>query len=393
MKKLFLSVLLIFGISGCITVNQYSNVPWRSQPQQQSDDEVAPGALARSQDYVAGTVIVSAELDAEFTELYAAIGTQTFTEQNVVTDDETSTASLDALDQAIGDQTYVEENFVTDAEDLSDSIDVLDQAVYDAGVTAAAATSTNSVYSMFKGYLRRAKFTWKDADEIYINSGMYHYSGVSEQIMIIESQLTFQFGSAGSNADSTDLCANDIFYLAIDASVVESGTTTVLSAAMLSATTGTPAYSQDKLGYYIGNDRVIAGFLTNTSSGVSEFFHDGGDFFGYAGQIEDLAATDIDTTWTDVTLTGPSFAQKFNCSFVVYSAVENLKSAYWRTNGQVATTGHTYYQWSAANGHYQSPAFSVVTTDSSQKIEIKHSASDSSTSAVYTHGYYFPSGM
>lgn len=56
-------------------------------------------ALSRSQDYTAFTTIVSAEVDAEFDELYAAIGTQTYTEQNYVTNDDTSTEAIDELDQ------------------------------------------------------------------------------------------------------------------------------------------------------------------------------------------------------------------------------------------------------------------------------------------------------
>ncbi len=58
-------------------------------------------ALARSQDYVAGNTIEPGEVDAEFNELYAAIGTQVFTEQNYVATDQTATASLDALDMQL----------------------------------------------------------------------------------------------------------------------------------------------------------------------------------------------------------------------------------------------------------------------------------------------------
>ncbi|MBD3366536.1 MerR family DNA-binding transcriptional regulator [candidate division WWE3 bacterium] len=64
----------------------------------------------------------------------AVIGNRIYTENNYVTDSQTVTASIEALDTSIyatfGNRTYTEDNFVTDAESITSSIDALDQAVY-----------------------------------------------------------------------------------------------------------------------------------------------------------------------------------------------------------------------------------------------------------------------
>lgn len=77
---------------------------------------------------------------ANITTLSSNLGNQTYTEDNFVTDGETTTASLDALDQAVADnadsiaatsgnmgtQIYTEDNYVTDGEVITNSVDVLD---------------------------------------------------------------------------------------------------------------------------------------------------------------------------------------------------------------------------------------------------------------------------
>jgi hypothetical protein len=87
---------------------------------------------------------IATDIDA----LETAIGTRIYTEQNYVTNGESLTSSIDALDQQlqntqtdadsaaaeanantgkIGNQTYSQENYVTNGESLTSSIDALDQ--------------------------------------------------------------------------------------------------------------------------------------------------------------------------------------------------------------------------------------------------------------------------
>jgi len=76
------------------------------------------------------------------------------------------------------------------------------------------------IETVLKGYVQRPKFEWKDADEIYINPGVYHHKGTTEQFVYWNSKLTFQFGSGGSNGSSDDLEASKRFYLFLDDSAI-----------------------------------------------------------------------------------------------------------------------------------------------------------------------------
>ena len=110
----------------------------------------------------------------------------------------------------------------------------------------------------------------------------------------------------------------------------------------------------------------------------------------FADQITDLTETDIDTTWTDVTFTVPKFATKVEAHFRMDYG-DGGTSGKWRTNGQTGTTGHQYGHVNA-DIDFSDNTVSVI-TDSSQKIEVVHGTSNSSTSTVYTHGWYFPAGV
>jgi len=84
-----------------------------------------------------GLEVAIGELDAAFGDNAA------YTEQNVVTNGETITSSIDAIDVSLGDFTYAEQNVVTDGEDHSDSIDALDIAIGDLNSQTTIFNSTN----------------------------------------------------------------------------------------------------------------------------------------------------------------------------------------------------------------------------------------------------------
>ena len=85
--------------------------------------------------------------------LYGMIGTQLYSEENYVTSEESSTASIDALDVAlkdvsdnVGDLTYTEENYVTSDDDLTSSVDDLDVALKDTNDAIGSQTYTEDNY-------------------------------------------------------------------------------------------------------------------------------------------------------------------------------------------------------------------------------------------------------
>jgi len=234
--------------------------------------------------------------------------------------------------------------------------------------------STLRDWLIITGQYLRPQFTWKDADEIYIGGALYDVNG---KYSGWTSQLTKSFSG---------LSASTFYYVYLDYSAITSGT--AITATEIIYSTTAPTYSHSLRAPYNGNDRCIFGFKTDGSGNIPEFFHDGGDYLVFADQVTDLNPTDIDTTWTDVTLSIPAFATKANV-FMEQNSAGSLRY-YWRTNGQSGTTGHTVFGSSeAADGG----SSHIVITDSSQIIEVKCSASGNDTIGVWTNGWYFPAGM
>jgi hypothetical protein len=212
-------------------------------------------------------------------------------------------------------------------------------------------------------------------------------------------QLPFTAGSGGSNAGSTDLGANQRHYVYLDDSAIITQASPELDADCFLNSTTAPTWSDAKHGFYNGSDKCIFGFVTNASSQIYEFFHDGGDYMSYAdskagGQTAvtdlDYSAIDVDTTWDDVYLLIPAFATKAECRFSA-AYVDGASSLSWRTNGQTGTDGHLVAD---VNSDYAaSTNTATVFSDSSQIIEVVMSASNGNTATVQCEGWYFPTGM
>lgn len=242
--------------------------------------------------------------------------------------------------------------------------------------------------TLIAGFIQRSQFIYKDGDEIYINPGIYHHDGTTEQLLYIDSQLTFQFGSGGSNAASDDLANNDWFYLYLDDSAIVTAGTNVLTASEILDDTTEPTRSDSKHGWYNGSDRCIAAFRTDGAASVLSFGHDGGRLFMYISEIVDRAVADLDSTPTDVTLTIPAFATTAPVRFRA-GRVDAAPCGYWRTNG---TSGSHFVTAVTADSTLATNS-GIVVTDTSQIIEVWHSVDGGDTFGMATSGYYFPAGM
>lgn len=239
--------------------------------------------------------------------------------------------------------------------------------------------------------LQRPKFTYASASEITIGPGMYYLnSGTKAQVVKWNSNLTFDFGPGGSNGDSSAQASGVTQYLYIDASKVESGTTTILTSAYFVNSTTAPGYDNTLHSYVNGYDLCIMMFPSAVnSSNIAEFFHDGGRRITYADQFESFPATDVDYTWTDVSVTIPQPSIEADVTFEISAVASLVTRFYWRTNGQSGTSGHVAsFAYNTRNANSK-----VVVTDSSQKIEVKAGISDASTITVFTDGFYLPTGM
>jgi len=227
---------------------------------------------------------------------------------------------------------------------------------------------------------QRSQFVYKDTDEIYINPGCYHHVGTVSQYVYWNSQLTLDIGSPD---------ASDWYYVYIDDSAVVSAGTNLLTASEFIFSNTEPSWSNAKHGWYNGDDRCIFAVYSNASSNIFEFFHDGGNCVLYPDFVADLSATDVDTAWTDVTLTIPKFSTNAEIT-IITSYVDGATTSYWRTNGQSGTTGLACGYIASAGESYNTLR---VNTDTSQKIEVRNSASNGNTIAVYTSGFYLPTGI
>jgi len=219
-------------------------------------------------------------------------------------------------------------------------------------------------------------------DGIVLSPFVYHHNGTTEQLVYADLNVPFKFAN---------LAVFDMSYLYLDDSAIVTAGTNVITASELIDSTTEPAWSAAKHGWYSGEDKCIFAVLTNWSSNILEFFHDG-DYMAYADDIAELASTDIDTTWTDIDVKSsiPKFTTRAICQF--YTLFGNAATeSFWRTNGQSGSTGKRIAQASVGNTLVSNTI--EVLSDASQIIEVKHAASNTSTASMKVHGWYFPSGM
>jgi hypothetical protein len=255
------------------------------------------------------------------------------------------------------------------------------------------------------GMFKRTQFKYKDADEIYLEPAVYHSAGSTDQMCYWSSQLTFVFGSGGSNASSEDLDAGatEFQYLYLDDSaIVSAGNNVITNSEIINSSTA-PAWDAAQWGWYPSSatnnvqvtDRCIGAILINASNNVIEFFHDGGNYFSYAGQIEERAKAALNSAsgFVDVDCASsiPGFSTKARATFVCESktgATENL--VVYRVNGATSSVGHDVIYLDQVK--FESNTCDVM-TDSSQIFEIKSSANATDEVEVNINGWYFPIGM
>lgn len=254
------------------------------------------------------------------------------------------------------------------------------------------------LYRALFGFVRRPKFRWKDADEIYIGPGCYHHGGSTrDRLCWWNSELTYKFGSGGDNAHSDDLGNNQWHYLFIYDDHVNVLASNELTATCFSNDTTAPTWSDTYHGWYTGNNRCIGAFRTSGAGAILEFFNDGGNDIFFADKIANSeGAVDSDTTWTDMTFIMPPICNKALVNFYCNYPAEATPSKFlWRTNGQAGTSGHraasTYF--SGSDMIYQAENTTIVFADSSGKIEVKSDVSSTASIEGQIDAYYLPVGM
>jgi hypothetical protein len=254
------------------------------------------------------------------------------------------------------------------------------------------------------GLAVRGKFSWKDADEIYIEPFTYHHDGTKEQLVYADLQLTFQFGSGGSNAGSQDLTGlgPDFIFVYLDDSAIVTAATNLIAAGQLVANNTAPTWTVGKHGWYNGSDRAIFAVYIDGSDNVIEFMNYG-DLVMLADHLAGGQTTKFDfdyttitqdhTTWDDVYLPSPDFCTRHLLTAVVEPDDVQLDKIVWRQNGQAGSTGHIAVSGGTA-GIVYSNQFDAI-SDNSQIIEVKATLSTANDPevSIYLDGWYLPNGM
>jgi hypothetical protein len=240
----------------------------------------------------------------------------------------------------------------------------------------------------FPGFIQRPKFEHSTTTAIKISAGTYYHCGTTEQLLYWDSELTFTFANLG---------ASDWSYLYLDDSAIVTAATNLIAVGQMIDSITEPAWSHSKHGWYNGEDLCVGAVLTSGASEILEFFHDGGDLVIYATDIEELAGTDIDDTYTDVDCASsvPKFSTKGMASaYLETKTADGAIIVYWRVNGQTASTGNQFVGIERIGTDqfvYGSPT--VVMFDSAQIFEIVVSRSNADVVGVSVSGWYFPNGM
>lgn len=242
---------------------------------------------------------------------------------------------------------------------------------------------------------RRSRLGYKDADEFYLGGACYfHASGTTAQTVYWTDQITYQVSSAGSNSGSDDPHSGKCYWVYVDDSAVVSAATNQLTASEFLFTSAAPTYNHSYGQWYRGKDLAVAYVFTKpNSTSLHPFKHDGGEYieFNSARVSIDTNARDIDTDWLGVTLDGPSVTNaKVQATFHSTFDTAAATNVFWRTSGDTSNGDILYYNASTATRNSLSRP---VYLSNGNQGQMKHGASNASTSTAYTNGYYLLGGM
>ena len=242
------------------------------------------------------------------------------------------------------------------------------------------------------GFVERSLFAFASTTSITIGVGTYQSAGSSNRVVYWDSDLTFVFGSGGSNAASSNLTASAFHYLYIDDSSISGNE---LDETNFLNSTVAPTFSNSKRGWYNGNDRCICAFRTTAGSLLEEFFTDGGDYLSFAQPFTAISTEVMTNAWEDVQLIAPNFVLKPRIQ-VRHESGGGTGSVYWKTKGATITDvndGHNISGYFATGVPSRMISHDDVICNSSQVIEMGVDPSGSTTVTVLMKGWSFPKGM
>jgi hypothetical protein len=242
---------------------------------------------------------------------------------------------------------------------------------------------------LMPGFVIRSIFEWSDLDTILISGGgSWEISG-KDKLYYTNAQITFDLGSGGSNADSSDISAGaaDWHYLYIDYSTLTT-TQTLVAANFLNSTTE-PSWDNTKCGWYNGNDRCIfALYDDGSSAGLRQFYHIGGDFVIWDNPYTTNSGSAFNSTWLDIDTINPVISYETLIT-IIFNYVDAAGSCLIRPDGNFSGTRFGYI---AADNDRGSYFLRSQISDANLRCEITGPAG-SNTVDVYQRGWCMGRGL
>jgi len=248
-------------------------------------------------------------------------------------------------------------------------------------------------YALWAGLVERATFEYNTALSINIKGGRYHHAtNTGTEIIAKIGDITFAFGSAGSNSNSDNLTASDWHYLYLDNSRLDEDVT----AGMFINSTSEPQWIDSKLGWYglagnvTTNDRCIGAFYTNSSSQIARFWQVQ-DMFMWDAPLTIFQGT-WPTSWTVKNVFAPTFTKFIYGTIYAYSTSPGTADCYWRP---IYSTGAGFRVLRVANNQQSSmnEISRMVITDTISGPQIAIRATAAAAVTLFQNGYYLPYGM
>jgi hypothetical protein len=244
---------------------------------------------------------------------------------------------------------------------------------------------------LLAGFISRSRFTWSDTDTITIGAGRYHLLGTAqgENIYKWDSAITYDFGSGGSNANSSDLGASEWHYLYIDDSSLSDSTTALVAANFLNSTTA-PIWDASEHGWYNGADRCIGAFYSNSLSQLPRFYHDGKDQIMWGQTVTVFSS--LTSSYAAKTFRAPALACNQRVQATIRGGNNHATVYYQQTDGSASQWVMEYrYDTSGDNQGRPQTNVRIYYIDSSQQANFKSDSSD--TIYCYQDSYFLPEGM
>ena len=233
------------------------------------------------------------------------------------------------------------------------------------------------------GLYKRPKFSWKDADEIYLGGGAYYQ--VKDKIAYWTAQLTMQLTTAAG--------ANEWHFLFIDYSDIPALGN--IDAGDLNWSTTAPTWNATYGAWMTGDDRCIFMVRTPVNNETQPFYHNGGRLVIDGNPLEALSTTaDNIASWTDLSLAVGTPDIVTQALIIIEALVPGGNVADYiveiRPNGDT-TMKHVVISCVDDTGQ---AAEVIANTDSSQVIEIQAVVNDADLDITVDYkGWYLPEGM